>query len=258
MRAQRNIVPVSTKARSLRRMFEEESMKTNDTNDDESLDHDMLELAALEDKIHANAEHISNLFEHLGILEGIRSTLNSFRKRLQEIECLLLEVRRDMGSFLYGHMYCAAIGAYECLMHDVMDVLIDSDTFSKSALTYLAGQDRDSHDAVKLGLKKKPIRTREDARDRFRRATLIDAEMIATTVKRLFDLDFPVPVDSKKMARLRNLFAHNGGVKPDGSVEHMSKDRVLDLVQQLDELVGETTMRINAAIESVSRKQESN
>lgn len=231
-------------------------MKTNDPKDAETLDHEMLELAALENQIQVHAEYIDNLFEHLGILEGIRLTLNIFSKRLQDIERLLLEVKRDMGSFLYGHIYCAAVGAYECFMHDVLDMLIDSNTFSKSALAYLTSQEHDIPGAVNLRLKKHPIRSREEARDRLRRATLIDAETIATTVKRLFDLDLPVPADSKKVARLRNLFSHNGGVNTDGSVEHMGKKVVLELVSQLDELVAGTTTRINVAIESLSRRHE--
>jgi hypothetical protein len=239
-------------------MTDSNSEKPANLNFEDSFDQDLADLLALEERIQAHYEHIDNLFEHLEILENIRSALNSFERRLRDVERLLTAVNWDMGSFLYGHMYCATVGAYECLMHAVIDALVNSNAFSKSALTYLANQKSDLPGTINLGLKKRPIRTREEARERLRRATLIDAERIANTIKRLFDLDLPVPIDSKRVARLRNLFAHNGGVDVDGSVEPMSKDRVLDLVHQLDELVADTTTRIGDSIANLGERSDNN
>jgi len=90
------------------------------------------------------------------------------------------------------------------------------------------------------------------------KATLLDAQKIADSVKAWFEIDIPLLKNSEVIQERRNLFSHNGGKYHTGKIEFPDKKEVMSLLETLDETVALTAQMIAKRLDVVTAKIQEN
>lgn len=183
---------------------------------------------------------IEDQFQWLDVLDDVRNAIFSFEKKIASIEARLSSVSCESDdSYIRGYYYSAAVGAYECFVHDMFDALILRDEYFLATKKYLLQNSIDNKVFVNIRGKGKLTESssRKDLKQLFYDVSLIDAAKIAHSVKNFFAINFPVPDNVAEINELRNLFVHNGGRLVGGEQRDVTPQEVSNLIEQLNSLI---------------------
>jgi hypothetical protein len=207
---------------------------------DDGLDDDLSVINDGLQQLELHQLDIEDQFQWLDVLDDVRRAIFSFEKKIASIEAHLSSVSFDSDDrHIRGYYYSAAVGAYECFVHDIFDALILRDEYFLAAKKYLLQNKINNEFFINIRSKGKLTESssKQDLQQIFYNATLIDATKIAHSVEHLFALNFPVPPNVAEINELRNLFVHNGGRLLNGEQKDVTPQDVSSLLNQLTSLI---------------------
>ena len=221
-------------------------MENIDISNDDDFEKIMEQANFAYEKIQECGKEIDFLFGRLSALCGLKSALEEFSPKLDSIEALLFLGKDALSPFIIGHLYSAVLGAYEVFMHSVMDSLIECDALYNQAENFINTNTIDNTEHVNFPkLKKfKESPSKNHLRTILYSTTLIDSQKVTYSIRKIFGIDLPKLDNIKDTVNRRNLFIHNGGIHPDGSMEPISIQEVLSLINSFGHHIDDTTMKI--------------
>jgi hypothetical protein len=220
---------------------------------------DEMELEVFLKVMESDQLQLNAMFEGMDVLIAIANTLSRFRNNLLQIEDLLTKSDLSTNGFLLGHIYSAAVGAYELFMRELICSLIESTQLYDRLKDALSSKINNEFFVNIPKLKEfKESPSKRSLLNLIYKTTFIDAQKVTNSIRVWLGFEIPVLNNSEEVTMKRNIFTHNGGMRRDGSFQPIEIDEILALIEELDGNIATAATIVADKIEkmnSVSSKQ---
>lgn len=219
-------------------------METIDLQDD-GLDQLLQEVDQMGGEFAADQQRLDTEFAWDMLYQDMRPILRRFIDHLQSIDDVMehLPDKDDARQrFLIGTLLGGVVSAYEGMVHDFVDLLMNSDNYKNTErIRYIQGDDL-KRLKIKQGL------GWDELAARLGKATLNHPNVVARILNSLFKFSVPQGDEDalERLIQMRNDFTHNNGLNQLGVAYEVSWDYLSHFIVDMDELVAMYVRNVRA------------
>lgn len=204
--------------------------------DDDGLDQLIKEIELEGRQLEELSQNVDTGFAWLTLYEDMRPILRRFIDHLRSIDDVVghLPNKDDVRHrFLLGTLFGGVVSAYEGMVHDFVDLLMNSDNYKNIERL----KNIDTNDLNRLRIKQGP--SWGELTLGLGRATLNHPNIVTRILNSLFEFSVPqVDEDAlEHLIQMRNDFTHNNGFNKVGEAYEVSWEQLSNFIVGIDELV---------------------
>lgn len=205
------------------------------------------------EKIDRLSQYIETGFELDFILQETIQILHNFNVNIVSIGDVINKLPNKDNSkhrFLIGILFGGVVSAYEGMVHDFVDLLMNSINFKKEEAIKKIPQEVLNALKIKEGL------AWNELAKFLQKATLNRPNIVARILNALFEFNIPEGNEKEiaSLIKMRNDFAHNNGFSRDGLVHNPSWDELNAFCTLMDELVSSYAISLQAKADEFPKK----